>query len=363
LLTPNQASGTDALHITEGFAITGTAGVESLTSNITWAAQGERSLQWSWLPVTGAAGQLRVTTPTGLYGFCAPPGATVAFSGQVRSGSPVDGAPGGALTVTPQIVFMNGVGAVQSTARSSGVSAVTGSATSFCVAAIVPTGSAGVFLEPQFIVTGSAMNGTMNANPYFETDVGNWTPTGATAVRDGTAFEGSFSMLITPDGATSGPQVVSEEVAVVAGSNYTVSAFFRLSAAATGSRDVGVQWYNAAHSVISTSVVALSPPVSTWVPTSATYQAPIGAAFARLITRGTGVLASGQSWRVDAFALSSTKQTILWVDQLQLEITPTGQCTAWEYGQGQPLVAVRSDSENVPRILRTNMNYVAVEVT
>lgn len=50
-------------------------------------------------------------------------------------------------------------------------------------------------------------------------------------------------------------------------------------------------------------------------------------------------------------------------DQLQLEITPTGQCTTWEYGQGQPFVGVRMDGETVPRILRTNMNFVAVEVT
>jgi len=85
--------------------------------------------------------------------------------------------------------------------------------------------------------------------------------------------------------------------------------------------------------------------------------------FARLITRGTGVLAGTNGWRVDAFSLSTTKPTIVWLDQLQLEITPTGACTQWEYGQGQPLVSVRSDNESVSRILRTNVNYVAVEVT
>jgi len=60
---------------------------------------------------------------------------------------------------------------------------------------------------------------------------------------------------------------------------------------------------------------------------------------------------------------SAAKPTIVWLDQLQLEITPTGACTQWEYGQGQPLVSVRSDNESVSRILRTNVNYVAVEVT
>lgn len=365
LLTPNQASGTDALHSSEGFAITGVAGVEQLSSNTSWFAQGERSLQWSWLPVTGSAGQLRVTTPTGLYGFCAPPGATFAFSGQIRSGGPADG-PGGALMVTPQVVFMNGVGAVQSTVRASGqtaVLAVTGSATSFCVTGLVPSAPTGTYFEPQFIITGAPSVGVMNANPYFETDVSNWTPTGASVVRDGTAFEGSFSMLVTPDGVTSGPQVVSEEVVVVAGSTYTVNAFYRLGGGGTGSRDVGVLWYNAAHSLIGTSVVSMSSGPGIWSPTLTSYQAPIGAAFARLVTRGTGVLAGSNVWRIDAFILASTKPTIAWFDQLQLELTPTGQCTQWEYGQGQPLVAVRGDSESVPRILRTNMGYVMVEVT
>jgi len=366
LLTPNQASCTDALHTGEGFSVTGVAGVEQLSSNITWAAQGERSLQWSWQPVTGAAGQLRVPTQTGLYGFCVPPGATVALSGQIRAGGPAEGSTG-ALTVTPQIVFMNGIGAVQSTVRASGGStgygAVTGSATPFCITGLVPAGSAGVYLEPQFIVTGSAVTGVMNANPYFETDVSNWTPTGTTAVRDGTFFEGSFSMFMTPDGVTSGPQVVSEEIAVVPGSNYTVNVFLRLSSGSTGSRDVGVVWYNSSHAQIGINVASISPPLTTWGQSTQTYQAPVGAVFARLITRGTGVLAGTNGWRVDAFSLSTTKPTIVWLDQLQLEITPTGACTQWEYGQGQPLVSVRSDNESVSRILRTNVNYVAVEVT
>jgi hypothetical protein len=60
---------------------------------------------------------------------------------------------------------------------------------------------------------------------------------------------------------------------------------------------------------------------------------------------------------------SVTDAAGFYVDQLQFEITPTGACTAWEYGQGQPIVGVRNSGESVPRILRTDMTYVAVEVT
>lgn len=58
-----------------------------------------------------------------------------------------------------------------------------------------------------------------------------------------------------------------------------------------------------------------------------------------------------------------TDQSGLYIDMLQFELTPTGQCTTWEYGQGQPYVSVRNESESVPRVLRTNMGYICVEVT
>jgi hypothetical protein len=60
---------------------------------------------------------------------------------------------------------------------------------------------------------------------------------------------------------------------------------------------------------------------------------------------------------------SVTDAAGVYLDQLQFELTPTGACTTWEYGQGQPFVGVRNENESVPRILRTDMNYIAVEVT
>lgn len=363
LLTPNQASGTDALHSTEGFATVSTGDV--LSSITGYAAQGERSLQWSWTPVTGAAGVLRVPSPTGLYGFCMPPGVTFAFSGLLQSSAAGEGV---SVPVMPQVVLMNGIGAVQSTVRNSVITAVTGAPQSFCVVGIVPTGSAGVYLEPQFAVTGSGVSGILNSNPYFETTISPWTGVNGAAVsRDNsvTPPEGSWCMLIIPDGATSTPTALSEEIPVVPGHTYEVLSWLRVSSGGSLSRDIGVNWYDSSHVQIGSSVVTTltpSPTVWTQYPTVQVVP-PINAAFARLVTRGPGVLAVGNTWRVDAFMLRTNRPVAVAFDKLQLEITPTGTCTPWEYGQGQPLVGVRPDSESVPRILRSSMNYVAVEVT
>jgi hypothetical protein len=219
LLTPNQASGTDSLHTSEGFTVD--VVTSTVTSSTNDSVQGECSLQWTLsLPVTGAANTMHVVPPTGLYGFCLPPTAqsakNVAFSGYVKLASTtLDNS----AQIIPQMVFMNGVGAVQSTLSGVTITAVTGTAGSgwqtFCVTGSVPTGQSGVYLEPRFF----AVTGSISA------------------------------------------------------------------------------------------------------------------------------------------------QTAFLFDKLQLEIIDGTTCTTWEYGQGQPLVGVRSDSETVPRILRTSMNFIAVEVT
>jgi len=155
LLSPNQASGTDALHTTEGFAVTGTG--EVLSSSTAWFQQGERSLAWQISPpVTGSGGILRVVAPTGLYGWCVPPGTSVAFSGYVRQGNAADIS----VDITPRIAFMNGAGQVQSYVSAPVITTVTGSAQAFCLLTTVPTGTGGVYLEPQFSVTGSSVAGT-----------------------------------------------------------------------------------------------------------------------------------------------------------------------------------------------------------
>lgn len=141
----------------------------ALASSTDDLVQGERSLSWTMSPpVTGTATTMYVRTPTGLYGFCAPPTATsskrVAFSGYVKLASTsLDSS----AQVTPIIVFMNGTGSVQSTLSGAVITAVTGTAGSgwqaFCVTGSVPSGQSGVYLEPRF----QAVNATLTAQTVF----------------------------------------------------------------------------------------------------------------------------------------------------------------------------------------------------
>jgi hypothetical protein len=141
-----------------------------------------------------------------------------------------------------------------------------------------------------------------NANPFFETNAANWSGVnGAGVSRDtGVVHSGTGSLLVIPDGVTAVPQAQSEEVAVVAGQSYTYSAWLRVSSGGSASRDVGIAWYNAAHGFLSSNTTTLTPAATVWTqygPTAVT--APAGAAFARLITTGPGVLAAANTWRLD----------------------------------------------------------------
>jgi len=141
----------------------------ALSSSTDDSVQGERALAWTMSPpVTGTATVMHVAAQTGLYGFCIPPTAQsakkVAFSGYVKLASTsVDAS----AQITPQMVFMNGVGSVQSTLSGVTITAVTGTAGSgwqaFCVTGSVPSGQSGVYLEPRF----SAVNSTIMVPATF----------------------------------------------------------------------------------------------------------------------------------------------------------------------------------------------------
>lgn len=153
----------------------------------------------------------------------------------------------------------------------------------------------------------------LNANPTFEVNAANWTAAnGATISRDTTTFyAGVASGQIVPDGVTSTPQVTSDEVAVTVGRTYYWFAQLRVAAAGSGSRNFGIRWYNSSHvSLGADSLTTLTPTPGTWTAFAGSAVAPAGAAFARLISQGTGVLAAANSWRIDqATLVDPTLQT------------------------------------------------------
>lgn len=147
----------------------------------------------------------------------------------------------------------------------------------------------------------------LNANVHFETNVANWTTSGGAAIAHDTTFahKGTGSMLVTPDGVTSGPTTFSNEFPAVAGSSYVANGWVRVSSGGSASRAVGIAWYNAAHSFLSSDNVTLTPSPTVWTQFSGTFTAPANTAFAKALTAGPGVLAAANTWRVDELSVTT----------------------------------------------------------
>ena len=116
----------------------------------------------------------------------------------------------------------------------------------------------------------------LNANPFFETDVANWTPAGGTFVRStAQAHEGTASGLFTPDGVSASVSVRSERVPVCAGASYWASAWVRCAVAR--SVNLQVQWFDAGGVELQLSSSGVAVPATTWTLLDATFTAPAGA--------------------------------------------------------------------------------------
>ncbi|HEU4542193.1 MAG TPA: hypothetical protein VFR23_13780, partial [Jiangellaceae bacterium] len=140
-----------------------------------------------------------------------------------------------------------------------------------------------------------------NANPYFETDVSNWTPiNGPTLTRSTAQFhEGAASMLITPNGVGADPRAQSETLVVSAGQSWFASGWLR----SPGTPTVGVtiRWYSdaAGSTFISESGNLSALTADTWTYFSVTGVAPATAIRARIAPRYSGTPAAGTTLFVD----------------------------------------------------------------
>lgn len=122
--------------------------------------------------------------------------------------------------------------------------------------------------------------GLLTANPYFLTDVSNWSPTGGTAARStAVVYPGQVaSMLLTPNGISSQCFAESNKVPVVAGQQYKANAWLYSPVGHTAG--MSINWFDSSHNYISTtSGGALSIGTNTWTFVSTTGTAPAGAAY------------------------------------------------------------------------------------
>jgi hypothetical protein len=152
----------------------------------------------------------------------------------------------------------------------------------------------------------ATFSGALNANPYFETNAANWTPTGCTFVRSTAQFhQGAASGLLTPDGVTDPPLVLSDTVTVVTGQQVKVSAWVRCAVAR--SVDLAVSFSTAAGAAVSAPGVSASLAATTWTLMELTTSVPATAARAALRVRlvGGGVPPVGHTLHIDEATLST----------------------------------------------------------
>jgi len=149
------------------------------------------------------------------------------------------------------------------------------------------------------VTEGTLNNGALNVNPHFNNGVANWTAqNGATIIQSYAKFiNGDSSMLITPDGATSTPQVISEELTIIPNNIYLAHSWMEGNGQAIKQ---GIFWYNASHTFMSSNLSDDNGSVDgEWKEYTLRAQAPPGARYARMAINGPGVLSVGQAWHVD----------------------------------------------------------------
>lgn len=164
-------------------------------------------------------------------------------------------------------------------------------------------------------------------NPYFETNVLNWTALGNATIARSTALahQGVASMLITPDGVTTSPGAASDNFAVIAGQSYTLNGWMAQPNAGSITRQLNVIWKNAALGVISTDTISASfggPNV--WLNYGPNvFVAPALAAFASVTAAANFVTAT--PWYLDEVTLSSTTAATIIAGNTtsSVSITPT----------------------------------------
>lgn len=160
---------------------------------------------------------------------------------------------------------------------------------------IVPTWT--VSEQTQFRV---ALAGTdpqnLITNPFFETDVSNWTTSGGAAIARSTAqfHEGAASMSVTPDGATALPAARSNTMTAQAGISYRMQCWLRGNGVTLKIR---VSWIDANNVFFDGDEVTASTVNGTWQKFVGIFEAPPGTVAMRFSTYED--LGSSPAWFVD----------------------------------------------------------------
>jgi hypothetical protein len=153
-------------------------------------------------------------------------------------------------------------------------------------------------LAPVTVYNDPAEGTTLNANPFFETDVSSWTAVGGTLVRS-TAHNISApaSGLLTPDGVTATVQVRSEAIATPVGRSVRASAWVWSTVARNV--DLVIRWTDGADALLSTSTLTTALSAGAWTFLDLIATAPASTVFSHLVASMSGTPPVGNTIWID----------------------------------------------------------------
>ncbi len=155
------------------------------------------------------------------------------------------------------------------------------------------------------LADGTEIGPVLDANPFFEGGVGNWTGgNGGTLASSGTQHhQGSLAARLTPNGSTANTNMLADEAAVTVGVTYAGAAWLWSTAAFTWR--VGLSWYDSSHTFLSSNLLNIAMAAGTWTNFSTSAAAPAGAAFVRLTVQANGTPAASNILYVDQATLNA----------------------------------------------------------
>lgn len=125
--------------------------------------------------------------------------------------------------------------------------------------------------------------GVVNANPYMDTNVTDWTPTGGTFVyQTSVIWDGAGSGLLTPNGVATDVSILSGQHTSLVAPGMVMRAAAQVRCPFARNVKIGVSWYSSAGSLLSTSETTTAVVANTWTALSVTGTAPASAARAAL---------------------------------------------------------------------------------
>lgn len=147
----------------------------------------------------------------------------------------------------------------------------------------------------------------LNANSGFESGITPWVASFCTASQSSTQkHSGSFSCKIVPDGTDPTADLASEQVTVVAGRQYTVTAWVWVTTAVTNKCDLALVWADSAGTGLGASIqAAVSVPATTWTQVTFAATAPATAATVQVHVQMQGTQPASNIIYVDDVSLTN----------------------------------------------------------